>query len=320
MAAAGTKLEKASAPFPLLLIPLYAVGFYLAVGAAVLVAAYLPEGWAIIAGGLAFLLVLGVALELGTKWRGRQDRRWLARQFPGFTGERIPIFHFIGYAGPDGVLRLAPERQNFALGVSDDALFLLADRDQSRPPHERLGGSLVRVPGGGFVHVDRHRLGTIGVEELDDEAIARNAVDPADWSERFAEAAVGKLLDGGMKRKIVPMAAFVTLTSGSGEEERLLMAAVPTEVPEATVGALGGIIEGETDVAGYLLGKAKDKATEEVQGAIGNVVGGGVVDAYNEVTSLLNPGGASIGETRGARGRLMARLIAARIALARSKT
>lgn len=311
------KLNKASAPFPLLLVPLYALGLYLAIAAAVLAASYVSGGWAIIVGGLAFLLVLGTAMELGTRWRGRQDLRWIARHFPGFTGQRIPIFHFVGYAGPDGVLRLPPEAQAYALGVADDALFLLADRDLSRPPHERLGGSLIEAPGGGYVHVDRHRLDVIKVDELDDEAIARNAVDPADWSERFAEAVAGKLVGGGVTRKIVPMAAFVTLASGSGEAERLLMAAIPTEVPEATIDALGGIIEGEIDVAGYLLGKAKDKATEEIEGGIGSVVGDGVVEAYGEVTSLLKPGGASIGETRGSRGRLMARLIAARIALTR---
>lgn len=266
----------------------------------------------VLAGPLFFIGAIGMTVEAVKQ---RSDHAAMRARFPGFAGERLPLFHLLAYAGPDGERRFDEPDLVYSLGVADDAVFVIANkRENSKPIDELLGGRLVPAPGGreplGFL---RRSLRNAEAIVRTDADIAAGAQDTRDYGDRLAEFVSNKLTSalslGTSTTTIVPYAAYVVIRAEAPGGERQLLAAVPTNVPASTMRWLAVHAVDNYEVVDDAIGSARD----EVEGALTDAVGlTDAVDVVNEARAWTQPG-AAIATTDGARGRLAARLVARRI-------
>lgn len=292
-----------------------------------LTGAMLSEGWAIAANILGGLAILSTAFALFETLRRRRADGYFALRFPGYAGERFPIFHALTLDGPFG----GPLRRDGAihsLGVGGEAFFLLRNTGHDARK-DMIGGTVEYRPGTDeALLLRRDAILAVDVIERSDAEIAGAAVDQRDFGDRLGSLIAQKITGTSVKTKIVPFAAYLVIHHDGPAGPERLVAAVPTEVPSEVLAALGHAIDAGTDtgdaVGKWVAGTATDgagwAATEGIDMAGTALVGGDAVavghDALGAVGSALawlNPDQAAIGSTAGDRGRAAAQLIAGRI-------
>lgn len=288
---------------------------------------YLSDGWAIAANILAGLIVLSTAFGVFEWLRKTRADGYFARRFPGYAGERFPIFYALGLEGPHGG-SLRKEGTVHSLGVGGGAFFLLRNTGHDAR-RDMIGGTVEYRPGTHDALLLR-RDAIVGVEVIarSDAEIAGSAVDQRDFGERLGSLIGQKLTGTSMKTKIVPFAAYLLIHHRTAAGVETLVSAVPTEVSSEVLATLGHAIDAGTDTSNAVGEWIGDKAADGAQWAVGAgadaggtaLVGADAVagahaglGAVTGALDWINPDQAAIGSTAGDRGRAAAQLIAGRI-------
>lgn len=225
-------LGKRASPGNALLSGVVAVVFFAAI------AFVTPSDWVLIPVGLSILSALGTILQVITAATERRQDADLARMYPGYRGERVPLFHLLRFEWPHGAEDYEPDKNVlFSLGVAHDSLFVIRNRLGGGTVEELSGGKPLQRPGDYRpVRVSRDGF-EVTVQEFDAERIK-------EASSVSGEERAGEVLASIFTASIVystrrPFAALLLLVCRTDTAEAALLFGIPEDVPESLLESLG---------------------------------------------------------------------------------
>ena len=275
-----------------------AMGLLIAVLIIVLSSWLLPGDWPIAGVILAVLVGLGSVIQFFTEMRHSEAEGQFARSFPGYRGERLPIFALLHYQGPEGAMQFDPSGVEFSLGVAPRYLFVIRHGRASDP--KEAGGSLVDGPDGRPLRIRRDEIADVGVEALTDSQIAEAAGGGAEWVSNLVTSNLF-----GASVRTIPYAALVNVVVARADGVAVFRIGIPTEIRSEAAQSLAAA------VTGAVAGQAQDLVMAQLGEELAALVGQDAADLFlgGGTLALSALGGGA----DGSKGRLVAALLAARI-------
>jgi len=269
-----------------------------------------------VAGGIGGLMAWGVTNE---KVKEAASRSLFGQHFPGYDDVRLPVYDLLSWPDSTDV----PAGKVFALGVSRDHLFPISYIAASHAYKEltrKAGGSLLKREGPPkHASIPKADVIDVAVTRLDDEQIADNVEAAAsDVTKRF-DAAITRLFGGDTT--VVPFTAFVTvLVRDEAESDGVAVwiFAFPTDVSDEVLEDLTNEYRGSeasgderlADIVGGIIGDVNESAQDVAAEAFGLSGVEHFGDVLADVSNFVNLFTVRTGEVEGARGRLVAGLVA----------